>query len=358
MATITPVAFYSGGTSIPGTTQVGNLNAGTSPQDYGVVGTTNGIVYYATPDQDLGYIIAHEDLTGGHNGRPGNVPAYLGFFRSTLKTTESFIELAEYISEQDNDPQTFTGGTDAKEWLNTNGYWTSYSEYIVSAGRTDTGGFQVGAPIDKDMSGPSNFSYPSGSVPNGSPNVSADSWSDWGQDIFDTWGFYYLYDPAQNNYLGLSFNTKNQANGVFSTQIFTFNGRTFTITQGYPVQGIFKFEIRCDDDQPFVFGEGGNMGSDSSTANVDQTYSYTLDGVNLTLWYNENYQTSNPNERFYSYFIPFLVDENSTKTYTDILQGSDNLFLYSVESSHGITVYHSKQFDVKQWVVYDLTFGN
>ena len=88
MATITPVAFYTGATSIPGTTQVGNLNVGTSPQDYGVVGSENGIVYYATPDQDLGYIVAHEDLTGGHNGKPGNVPAYLGFFRSTFKTEE------------------------------------------------------------------------------------------------------------------------------------------------------------------------------------------------------------------------------------------------------------------------------
>ena len=126
MATITPVAFYTGATSIPGTTQVGNLNVGTSPQDYGVVGSDYGIVYYATPDKDLGYIIAHDDLSGGHNGKPGNVPAYLGFFRSTVKTEESFIELAEYITNQDNDPQTFTGGTEAKTWLNNNGYWTSY----------------------------------------------------------------------------------------------------------------------------------------------------------------------------------------------------------------------------------------
>jgi len=65
MATITPVAFYTGATSIPGTTQVGNLNVGTSPQDYGVVGSDYGIVYYATPDKDLGYIIAHDDLSGG-----------------------------------------------------------------------------------------------------------------------------------------------------------------------------------------------------------------------------------------------------------------------------------------------------
>jgi hypothetical protein len=127
MAVITPVAFYTGVTSIGGTTQVGNLNVGTSPQDYGVVGNNNSIVYYSTPDQTLGYVIAHDDLSAGHNGKPGNIPAKVGFFRSVVKTEESFIELTEYITIQDNDPQTFTGGTEAKTWLNNNGYWTSYT---------------------------------------------------------------------------------------------------------------------------------------------------------------------------------------------------------------------------------------
>ena len=127
MAVITPVAFYTGVTSIAGTTQIGNLNVGTSPQDYGVVGANNSIVYYSTPDQTLGYVIAHDDLSAGHNGKPGNVPAKVGFFRSAVKTEESFIELTEYITIQDNDPQTFTGGTEAKTWLNNNGYWTSHT---------------------------------------------------------------------------------------------------------------------------------------------------------------------------------------------------------------------------------------
>ena len=68
-------------------------------------------------------------------------------------------------------------------------------------------------------------------------------------------------------------------------------------------------------------------------------------------------RNGNPNERFYSYYVPFVVDENNSKTYVDYLEGSDNLYLYSVECTNGITVYHSKQYDVKQWVVYDLKFG-
>jgi hypothetical protein len=47
MAKITPVA-YGPGKSIVGTTQVGDLTVGTSPQDYGVVGNSNGLVFYST----------------------------------------------------------------------------------------------------------------------------------------------------------------------------------------------------------------------------------------------------------------------------------------------------------------------
>lgn len=121
MAKITPVAYKTGGGSISGTTKVGNLYAGTTPQDYGVVGSNNGVIFYSTPNQDLGYIIAHEDPSGGHNGKPGNVSAYVGFWRSSALTENSFIELTNNLFNQN-----FTGGTDAVSWLNTNGYWTSF----------------------------------------------------------------------------------------------------------------------------------------------------------------------------------------------------------------------------------------
>ena len=350
MPTARPFA-YNTGSSITGTEQIGDLAIGFPTTGF----TTTGMKWWSGPDEDLGYVIAHPTPSGTQPNQ-FSIPAYLGFWRSDLKTEESFINLAETISINDGDPQTFTGGTDAKNWLTTNGYWSSYFQFIISAEKTDTGGFQVGATISKDM-GSSSLSYPANGLPDSNPQtISADYWDDWGDDIFDNWGYYYLYNPATTNYLGLSFNTKNQADGTFATQSFTLNGRNFTITQGYPVQGIFKFEIRVDDDLPFVFGEGGNMGSDGSTVNVDQTYNYTLNGVNLTLFYNENYQNGNPNERFYSYFIPFVVDENNTKTYVDYLEG-DNLYLYSRECTRGLTVYHSKQYDVKEWVVYDLEFG-
>ena len=123
MANITPVAYKTGGGSIAGTTKYGNLYVGTTAQDYGVVGANNGCVFYATPNQDLGYVIAHEDPSGTHNGLPGNVPAYLGFWRSEFLTENSFVDLVNNLYNQ-----SFTGGTQAKNYLTSINIWTSYSD--------------------------------------------------------------------------------------------------------------------------------------------------------------------------------------------------------------------------------------
>ena len=124
MATITPIAYNNSGTPIPGTTQLGNLAIGSTNQDYGTFPL--GYRFWATPDEESHYVVAYEVPAGNHPN-PLSVPCFVGFFKTPVKTEESFIELAEYITIQDNDPQTFTGGTEAKNWLNTNNYWTSYT---------------------------------------------------------------------------------------------------------------------------------------------------------------------------------------------------------------------------------------
>jgi hypothetical protein len=81
----------------------------------------------------------------------------------------------------------------------------------------------------------------------------ASLWRDWGDDVFDDWGFFYLYDVESGKYYFPLIDPQNQSDGTIFTQIFNAFGRVFTIKQGYPVQGIFKFDISVNDNKPFKF---------------------------------------------------------------------------------------------------------
>jgi hypothetical protein len=115
MATARPFA-YNPGTAIPGTEQLGNLSIGIPTS-----GFTETPQYWNGPDEDLGYIIA-KPISGNTQPTPLIViTASVGFGRSPLKTEESFVEYTNSIFGQ-----SFTTGSQAKTWLNDNGYWTSY----------------------------------------------------------------------------------------------------------------------------------------------------------------------------------------------------------------------------------------
>ncbi len=107
--------------------------------------------------------------------------------------------------------------------------------------------------------------------------------------------------------------------------------------------------------QVVIFGAYGDMGSDSDTENTNLTHSYTLgqDGT-YTLYYNRNVESGDSIERFFSYFVPYELAANTTKTYSDFLTNDDELSLYSVPVRQGITVYFAKKNDVKDWIVNDL----
>jgi len=61
MATTRPFAYNTGST-INGTTQVGNISIGVSDQDYSQ--DPGGVKWWMGPDEELGYVIAHEVPTG------------------------------------------------------------------------------------------------------------------------------------------------------------------------------------------------------------------------------------------------------------------------------------------------------
>jgi hypothetical protein len=119
MATSRPFA-YNTGSPISGTTQVGNLAVGYPTSGY------TGMEWWNGPDEDLGYVICRPNISG-NQPNPDNVPAYITFSRSILKTDQSFINLVNSVFKQ-----TFTTTSQCTSYLTTNGYWTSFVSIVTS----------------------------------------------------------------------------------------------------------------------------------------------------------------------------------------------------------------------------------
>ena len=178
-------------------------------------------------------------------------------------------------------------------------------------------------------------------------------WNDLGNDVFDDWGYFYLYDVESDKYYFPLIEPQNQDDGIITTQIFTAFGRTFTIKHGWCVQGIFKFDISVADSKPFRFGAYGNMGSDGDEFTEDLTYPYTIGSTALTLYYHHHSESGDDQEILYSYFVPKTISENSSQTY-NAYYDSDDMSMISNAVTSGLIVYFSKTNDVKEWVADDL----
>ena len=181
-------------------------------------------------------------------------------------------------------------------------------------------------------------------------------WDDWGDDIFDDWGFFFLYFPTSETtriyYLPI-LNPRNDDDGVLTTQTF-FDNQLLSIRHGYPVQGIFKMDITfAVPGYPFRFGAYGNMGFDGHGEAWDSEYNYTINGQNLTLYYHNTRDLNHSIEKFHIYVIPKNVSQNSSKTYEANYENDDMVFVSSYVSD-GVIIYMSKTNDVREWIVNDL----
>lgn len=245
---------------------------------------------------------------------------------------------------------------------------------LRSKDTTTAGGFTIGGEVDKDMD---NDNYTDEFDPNDyqgdffpgmadftdanivagdkdeSDRLNASYWDDLGNDVFDDWGYFYLYDVASGKYYFPLISPQNEDDGTLTTQTFEAFGRTFTIRHGWPVEGIFKFDISVTDDLPFRFGAYGNMGSDGDEVTDNLTHSYTPSGTTQTLYYHFHSEEDDENEILYSYFVPKKIAENGAQTY-DVYYDEDDMSLMSKEVTGGLIVYFSKQNDVKEWVANDL----
>jgi hypothetical protein len=124
MATFKPPFAYNTGGPISGTTQYGDFVVGDVEVDYS--SDYGGVKWWASPEDITGYVIG--------NARPGGQPvpsgvtgtANVGFWRSKQLTDQSFLNLSNYIGAKNGQPP-FTTATQAQNWLNNNGYYSSYS---------------------------------------------------------------------------------------------------------------------------------------------------------------------------------------------------------------------------------------
>lgn len=228
--------------------------------------------------------------------------------------------------------------------------------YITSQNNLTSGGYAVGSAVDK-TTGTGNYTTSSSYLP-GTTDFTANRkyWPDWGDDIFDGWGFFYIYDYSSSSYLAINMSDMEEADGVISQDQFILNGRTFTVNYGYPVQGIFKIDISVDDrDANFAFGMDGNLGSNGSTVNSNLAKDYTLDGESFKLHYNYNYQGTRLSEKFYTYFVPYEKDNNKTsRPFNRYLYNVDYLSIHSTPIKKGLTVYIAKHQEVSDWIINDL----
>jgi hypothetical protein len=184
--------------------------------------------------------------------------------------------------------------------------------------------------------------------------LTASYWLDWGNDIFDGFGFFYIYDVNSEKYYFPLFTPINLDDGIITTQIFNVFERTFTIKHGYPARGIWKFDITVADNLPFIFGAYGNIGSDNRTMYNNLTYSYRYQNNNLILYTHENYQTDKLSEKLYSYWIPKVISENASQTYNINYTNNDKISIRTNTIHTGVIIYMSKRYNVKEWVINDL----
>ena len=186
-------------------------------------------------------------------------------------------------------------------------------------------------------------------------SVTGLGWSDWGGDIFDGWGSFYLWDGVATNPTAIappagvsSWATEMNAaaeNGYYTFET-THNGNTFETTYAWRDSGTIMFQVICTSDRNlnFYVGGGGNMGSDSTTVTNLLSYSASISGVGpRTIQYIENFQSSNTIERFYIHGFP-VNDVGTTWALNYHLTGSDNMFFWT-GAWKGATLYFSKYQD-------------
>jgi hypothetical protein len=170
MSIIQKIFAYNTGSTVVGTTQVGNIAISQADVEYSA--NYGGLQWWGGPDESTGYVIAIP-VPAGDVPTPIDVDAYLRFKRSSDLTNNSFLQLVNSFAPAP--PAPFTSATDASIWLTDNGYWNSYPVSGVTPTPTATVGLTPTPTVTETPTGtPSVTETPTPTVtetPTGTPSV-------------------------------------------------------------------------------------------------------------------------------------------------------------------------------------------
>jgi uncharacterized delta-60 repeat protein len=130
---VTNRLFTYSATSITGASQSGNLAISTT--------YIPGYTWWGGPDESTCYIIAHSDnvinkRTERNRGATISTNS-VGFWKTATQSDDAFLSMFNGLFNQ-----SYGSASVAAYWLNTNGYWTSYTPEIPLASKSFiTGGF-------------------------------------------------------------------------------------------------------------------------------------------------------------------------------------------------------------------------
>jgi len=153
-------------------------------------------------------------------------------------------------------------------------------------------------------------------------------WGDWGGDIFDNWGYFYVANSSSTTAVAIPIGSTTEflptsTDAYQRTFTWSALGKNFQGVSGYLVSGLYRIMVTCEDPTfEFRFGCFGNMGSDSGTNRnsfqIDQQYitqtpsspaagfPYTsVAEIGWPLYAVRNFQsTSTSSEQFHVYHMP------------------------------------------------------
>lgn len=186
-------------------------------------------------------------------------------------------------------------------------------------------------------------------------------WNDLGGDVFDNWGYFFIYDVAAGKYYFPLLTPMNQPDGDVTTQYFEpgFGELNFTIVHGWRDQGIFMIDVSCSDPTfEFRFGSYGEYGSEGDQTTTDLTEVYGTPERTLYYHHFDNRDPTGIEHGLYTYYVPGNESYNETKPYSCLYDnesgdGSRNSSITNAVTG-GIRIYYSKQNDVKDWIINDI----